>query len=359
VHPSFPGFLIALGLGAGSGLAAADTIRVYNWPEYIAADTIDRFEAETGIEVVYETFASNEVLNAVVTLGSTFYDVVVPTSTFLDRQVRADVYQPLDRAQIPNLAGLDADLVAKAARADPDNEHGAIYLWGTSGLGFNPAMVAERLGASAPTDSWALLFDPANAARLADCGITLLDSGSEVVPLALAYLGLPPDSTAPEHLAAAEATLAAIRPHLRGFDSETYMDGLADGSLCLALGWSGDVIAAREDAAPGIEIDYVVPREGTAVWFDMLAIPVEAPNPRGAHAFINFLLRPDVIAGITNSVYFPNAVRDALPLIDAAIRQDPAIYPDASRRGRLFPQPAPDTLGARDIARLWQRVRSG
>jgi putrescine transport system substrate-binding protein len=339
--------------------AAENAVRIYNWPDYIAEETLARFEAETGIEVIYDTFASNEALNDVVTLGTTFYDVVVPTSTFLDRQVRADVYQPLDRDLIPNLAGLDPDLVAKAARADTADEHGAIYLWGTSGLGFNRGMIRERLGPDAVTDSWALLFDPANASRLADCGISMLDSGSEVVPLVLAYLGLPPDSTAPDHLAAAEATLAAIRPYLRAFDSETYADALADGSICLALGWSGDVVGARETAHAGIAIDYTVPKEGTVAWFDMLAIPVEAPNPRAAHAFINFLLRPDVIAEITNAVYYANAVRGALPMIHEVIRQDPAIYPDASLRARLFPQPAYDTLGTREITRLWQRIRGG
>lgn len=349
----------AMPWAAQRGAADPSVLRVFNWPDYIAETTLERFEAETGIRVIYDTFDSNETLHEVVTLGTTFYDVVVPTSTFLERQVSAKVYQRLDRARLRNLAGLDPSLVEKAAMADPDNAHGAIYLWGTSGIGYNLAMVEARLGASAPTDSWALIFDPANAARLADCGISLLDSGYEVVPLVLAYLGRPPESTAPADLAAAEAALASIRPYLTAFDSEDYGAALAEGRLCAALGWSGDVIAAREAAPPGVPLAYAIPSEGTAVWFDMLAIPATAANPEGAHAFIDFLLRPDVIAEITNAVYFPNAVRAAYPLLEAAIRDDPAVYPQGRARARLFAQPAHDVIGAREVARLWARVRAG
>jgi putrescine transport system substrate-binding protein len=322
------GLFCGASLALSTGAAVADqarVLRVFNWPEYIAEDTLARFEAETGISVEYDTFESNETLHATVTLGTVHYDVVVPSSTFLRRQVKANVYRPLDRALVPNLAGLDPGVVAAAAAADPDSAHGAIYLWGTSGIGFNPAMVADRLGPDAPTDSWALVFDPENAARLADCGISLLDSGYEIVPLVLAWLGLPPESTTPAHLAAAEAALAAIRPHVRRFDGEAYIDALAD--------------------------------EGSAVWFDLLAIPIEARNAEDAHRFIDFLLRPEVIADITNTVYYPNAVAAALPLVDPEIRADPAVYPSPEDLARLFAQPDHDVAGARAVSRLWARIR--
>jgi putrescine transport system substrate-binding protein len=338
-----------------TGSDSHDVLRVYNWPEYIGADTLARFEAETGIRVIYETFDSNETLERSVTVGSTFYDVVVPSSPFFNRQVRAGVYRPLDPALVPNLRGLDPGLAVAAGIAG--NQHGAIYLWGTSGIGYNVDMIVERLGPEAPVTSWALVFDPANAERLADCGINLLDSGYEVVPMVLAYLGLPTDSTEPEHLAAAEAALAAIRPYVRSFDSEDYIDALAAGELCVSVAWSGDALMARARAPEDIRISYAIPEEGTAVFFDVLAIPVEAPNPRGAHAFIDFLLRPDVIAEITNTVYFPNAVPASLPLVTAFLRDDPAIYPDAAVRARLFPPPVHEVRGARGLNGLWSRIR--
>ncbi len=355
--------LIAAALGAGAALPAEahQVVRVYGWLDYFDPETFERFEAEaeTGIEVEYETFDSNEELHRRISLGDAGYDVVVPTSSFLRRQIVADLYAPLDRERIPNLAGLDPELMAAAAALDPGNAHAAIYLWGTNGIGFNAAMVGERLGADAPVDSWALVFEPENIARLADCGVTMLDSPSEIVPLALAYLGLPPDSSETEHLDAAAALLASVMPFVRDLDTAGYSNRLAAGEICVAIGWSGDVILARDEgASAGHGIAYSIPREGSMFWFDMLAIPADAPNPAGAHAFIDFVLRPAEIAASTDFTYFPNAVPASLPLVAPELRGDPAYYPDAKVRERLFPQPVHDARIARRLTRLWTGLRA-
>jgi putrescine transport system substrate-binding protein len=353
--------LIAAALGAAAAFPAVahGVVRVFGWPEYFDPTTFERFEAETGIAVEYETFDSSEELHARISLGDAGFDVVTPTSSFLRRQITADVYRPLDRALIPNLAALDPELMADAAVTDPGNLHGAIYLWGTNGIGYNVAMVAERLGADAPLDSWALVFDPATVARLADCGVTILDSPSEMVPLALAYLGLPPASTKETDLGRAAFLLGQVRPHLRDFDTAEYSYRLAAGEICVAVGWSGDVIFARDEGAKaGHEIAYSIPREGSMLWFDLLAIPADAPNPAAAHAFIDFVLRPAEIAASTSYTYFPNAVPESRRLVDPAVREDPVSYPSPEVRARLFPQPVHDARTARHLTRLWTRLRA-
>ena len=352
---------LALALAAGPA-AASGVVNVYNWSDYIGPETIAKFEAETGIRVVYDVYDSNEVLEAKLLAGNSGYDVVVPTSTYLQRQLPAGVYRPLDPALIPNLANLDPALMAEAAAADPGNEHAVIYLWGTNGVGFNPAKVAERLGADFEVTSWSLVFDPEIAAKLADCGISMLDSPAEMIPLALNYLGLPPESVDAGDLEAAGALLESVRPFVRYFHSSQYVSDLANGEICVAVGFSGDVFIAAERAEAagrGVEVVYVVPQEGGMIWFDLLAIPVDAPNPENAHAFIDFILRPEAIAEVTNHVFYPNAVPASAEFVDPAILADPAIYPDAAKMARLFPQPVHDARADRALTRLWTRVRTG
>jgi putrescine transport system substrate-binding protein len=341
---------------------ADEVVYVYNWSDYIAADTLERFTGETGIRVVYDVYDSNDVLEARMLAGSSGYDVVVPTSSYLARQIPAGVYMPLDFDQIPNADGLDEELMAAVARHDPGNEHSVIYAWGTNGIGWNVEMVHERIGEDGPTDSWDMVFDPEIASQLADCGISFLDSQSDMFPVALQYLGLDPMSTDTGDLEQAAELLESVRPHVRYFHSSQYISDLANGELCVAVGWSGDVLIAMdraEEAGRGIEIEYTIPVEGTIEWFDVMAIPVDAPNPENAHAFINFILRPDVIADITNYVFYPNAVPASLEYVDDEIAEDPSIYPPEEVMAKLFPSPVYDARTDRVMTRLWTRVRTG
>ena len=349
-------------LAAAPVLAQGNVVNVYNWSDYIAPDTIEKFEAETGIKVVYDVYDSNETLEAKLLAGSSGYDVVVPTSGYLRRQIQADVYLPLDKAQLPNLANMDPDLMAAAAVYDEDNAHAVIYMWLTTGIGYNKAKVAERLGADAPLDTWALIFDPANAAKLADCGIALLDSSSDILPSALAYLGLDPTSAEEEDMEQAAALIEAVRPHIRYFHSSQYISDLANGEICVAVGFSGDIFQAADravEAGNGIEIGYSIPKEGALLSFDMLAIPADAPHPENAHAFINFIMKPEITAAITNTVYYANANDPALALVDPEISGDSAIYPTEEVKANLFPAVTHDARTDRMITRLWTRVRTG
>ena len=354
----------------GTALAAAlaapafgqETLNIYNWSDYIAEDTIARFEEETGIDVVYDVYDSNDVLEARLLAGSSGYDIVVPTSSYLARQVQAGVYQPLDLEQIPNAEGLDPALMEAVAAHDPGNEHSVIYMWGTNGIGYNVDMVRERLGEDAPTDSWDLVFDPEVASQLADCGISFLDSSQDMFPVALQYLGLDPASTDPDELEQAAQLLESVRPHVRYFHSSQYISDLANGEICVAVGWSGDVMIAMDRAAEagrGVEIAYTIPKEGTIEWFDLMAIPADAPNPEAAHQFIDFVLRPDVIADITNYVFYPNAVPASAEGIEPEIREDTSIYPTQEVMANLFPSPVYDARADRMLTRLWTRVKTG
>ena len=355
--------LTALAVLAGlPALAQSNEIHVYNWSDYIAPDTIEKFEKATGIKVVYDVYDSNEVLEAKLLAGSSGYDVVVPTSQFLQRQIGAGVYQALDRSKLPNLANMDPELMEKAAAYDPGNEHAAIWMWGTTGIGYNAEAVEERLGADAPTDSWALVFDPQYAEKLKDCGISFLDSSSDMLPSALAYLGLDPTSSKAEDMEAAAALLMKVRPYVRYFHSSQYISDLANGEICVAVGFSGDVFIAADRAVQannGIEIAYLVPKEGAQQWFDMAAIPADAPNPEGALAFINFVMEPQIAADITNHVWYANANAASWPLIDPEISGDPSIFPPAEVRAKLFPTVAHDARTERLLTRLWTGLKTG
>ena len=355
----------ALLLAALPFAAAAEEPRlhVYNWSDYIAPDTIANFTKETGIEVTYDVYDGNEVLEAKLLAGHSGYDIVVPSaSPYMARQIAAGAYRALDKAKLPNLKNLDPQIMALAATADPRNAHGVPYLWSVTGIGYNKALVDHALGDTAPRDSLALLFDPAYAHKLAACGTALLDTPQEVVPAALAYLGRDPKSHDEGDLDRAIALLDAVRPYVRKFHSSQYINDLATGDICIALGYSGDVIQARNrarEAESGVDIAFRVPREGAQMSIDMLGIPADAAHPDNAHAFINYILRPDVIAAITNAVSYPNPNLTATPLVDPAIRDDPGIYPPESVKQLLYIDlPAPRSY-ERARTRAWTRIKSG
>jgi putrescine transport system substrate-binding protein len=345
--------------------AAAEekALAIYNWSDYIAPDTIAKFEAETGIKVTYDVYDSNEVLEAKLLAGSSGYDLVVPSfSPFMIRQIKAGVYQKIDKAKLKNYGNLDKAILERAAKGDPGNEYAVPYLWGTTGIGYNVEKVKAALGPQAPVDSLALLFDPKKAEKLAPCGISLLDTPQEIFPAALAYLGKDPLSRDVKDIDAAAAVVQKIRPSIRKFHSSQYINDLANGDLCVAFGYSGDVIQARsraEEAKNGVEIKYTIPKEGAMIWVDMMGIPKDAPHPGNAHRFIDYILRPEVIAAITNTVGYPNPNALATELVDEEIREDPSIYPPEAVRAKLFfDEPATGDFERRRT-RAWTRVKSG
>jgi putrescine transport system substrate-binding protein len=335
-------------------------VHVYNWTDYMDPYALQRFTAETGIKVRYDVYDSLETLEAKLLTGKSGYDVVVPTSepTF-SRLARAGGLLKLDRARLPHLAGLDPKLMAHVASSDPGNVYGAIYLWGTVGIGINLAKV-KALDPEAPLDSWDLLFKPEHARKLARCGITLLDSAIDVVPSVLKYLGKSPDSTDAADLAAVEATLKAIRPYIRNFAGGDAVDSLASGETCVAMNYSGDVIqaAARADEAKRDAVRYIAPKEGAQLWFDMLAIPADAPHPVEALALIDFLLRPEVMAGITNQVRYPNAVPASVAGVDKDVAGNPDVYPPPEKLARMFTVSATDAATAKARSRMWARFKA-
>src|SRR5690554_6184752 len=354
----------AIALGSLNPAAEAQgTLNVYNWSDYIAEDTIANFEAETGISVNYDVYDSNAVVEAKLLAGSSGYDLVVPTAVpYLERQIEAGVYMPLDRSKIPNWDNQDPELLEPVGeRADPGNEHAAIYMWGTNGFGYNVKAVEERIP-DAPVDSYAMLFEPEILEQLADCGVAFLDEASEVFPVLLHHLGYEPYDEDPDALAAAEERMMELRPHIRYFHSSQYINDLANGEICLAYGWSGDVFQARdraEEAGQGVEIAYTIPKEGTILWYDMLAIPADAPNPDAAHAFINYLLEPEVIADITNYVVYANAVPDSLEFVDPEIAEDPAVFPNEGVMAQMYSAEIISPRHERLRTRAWTRVRTG
>jgi len=343
--------------------AEAPRLHIYNWSDYIAPATIANFTKETGIAVTYDVYDGNEVLEAKLLAGRSGYDIVVPSAApFMARQIAAGAYLPLDKAKLPNLGNLDPRMLALAETADPGNRHGVPYLWSVTGLGYNAAMLDRALGHAVPRDTLALLFDPEIARKLARCGIVVLDTPQEVIPAALNYLGIDRNSRDIADLDRAAALIERVRPYIRRFHSSQYINDLAAGDMCLALGYSGDVIQARNrarEAGSPVEIAFRMPREGAQMAIDMLGIPKDAPHPDNAHRFINYILRPEVIAEITNGVSYPNPNLAATPLVDPEIRDDPGIYPPESVRRLLYlDEPAPRAY-ERARTRVWNRVKSG
>jgi putrescine transport system substrate-binding protein len=355
--------ILALGASLLAGPAMAQgVVNIYNWSDYIAEDTLAKFTAETGITANYDVFDSNELVEAKLLAGNSGYDVVVPSGFFVERQINAGIFQKLDKSKLPNLVNMDPHVMEQTAAHDPGNQYAVDYMWGTTGLGYNTAKLTERLGANAALDSWDLLFKPEIVAKLADCGVTILDAPAEVYASALNYLGLDPNSESEADLAKAEALLTAIRPYVRYYHSSQYIDDLGNGEVCLSLGYSGDVFiaqAAAADANQGNEVAYVIPTEGALQWFDLFAIPADARNVDNAHAFINFMLRPDIAAANTNYVYYASGNAAALPLIDDAVKQDPAIYPSPEVAAKLFNLKAHSPNYDELLTRSWTRVKTG
>jgi putrescine transport system substrate-binding protein len=336
-------------------------LNVYNWTDYIDPAALERFKKETGITVHYDVYDSLETLEAKMLTGHSGYDIIVPTAEpALSRLIGSGALLPLDKKKIPNLAGLDPALMKRVSTSDPGNKFAAIYLWGTIGLGEIPSKL-KALAPDAPLDSWDLLFKPENAKSVAGCGITMMDSATDVIPSVLRYLHHSPDSADPKDLADVERTLMAIRPYIRTFAAGGAVEALAAGESCLVFDYSGDVIQASGRAAEAKRdpVTYVAPREFTQLWFDTLAVPKDAPHPELAFQFINFLLQPDVIAGITNVVHYPNAVPASRSKIDAAIQNDPNVYPPPEALARSFTVSAVSQAANRARTRLWARFKAG
>jgi len=349
---------------ADKASAVADTGKVLNlyiWSDYLAADTLSSFEKQTGIKVHVAYFDTNETLETKLLAGSSGYDVVVPTASYFERQIKAGVYLTLDKSKLPNLKNMDPQLMSKVALHDPGNAHGIIYTWGTNGIGYNEKMVKELLP-DTPLDSWRLVFDPAVASKVAKCGISVLDSPAEVMRGVYSYLGKDPNSQSPDDLVRGEAVLTKIRPYIRNINSSEYIEALANGDLCIAVGYNGDVMQARDrahDANKGIEIKYFVPKEGSILWFDMLAIPKDAPDPDSAYAYLNYIMTPQVIADISNFKRYANANAASQPLVLPSVRDDPGIYPPPEQRQKLAVQLADSADQTRAITRIWQKFKTG
>jgi putrescine transport system substrate-binding protein len=356
------GLAAALMLAACGGPVArpAGELNIYNWSDYIDPALIDQFSRETGVKVRYDTFDSNEVLETKVLQGATGYDLVVPSNHNLPRYIAAGAVQPLDKAALPNLKNLDPAVVSRMQAFDPGQTYAVPYMQGTIGIGYNVDAVAKRLGK--PVDSWAVVFDPANLAKLQDCGVYFLDASEDIYAVALHYLGKDPNSKAPADYAQATDLLAKARPYVRKFHSSAYIDALANGDICAAVGYSGDVLQAKARAAEarnGVKLAYAIPKEGSQVWYDLFVIPADAPHAANAHRFLDFMLRPEVIAKASNHTRYANANGPAKALVDPAIRDDPNVYPPLEVAKRLFVTTTKDQALLREVNRQWTRVLTG
>jgi len=337
-------------------------LNVYNWADYIDPSVISAFEKEYGIRVNYDVYDSNDQLETKLLTGHANYDVVVPGAAFLERDIKAGVYQKLDKAELPNLKNLDPEAPRDMAVYDPGNQYGVVYTWlTTAGIGYDVAKISARL-ADAPVDSWRMLYDPAALAKFQDCGVSVLDAPDDVLSTVLAFLGKDPNSESPDDLKAAERVLLSIRPYVRYVDSAEYFERLANGEICVALSWAGDVATARERAKAAGKatlIAYSIPKEGTVEFYDVLAIPADAPHPGNAHLFINYLLRPDVAARNSNATNYATPVVAAIASIRDTLRNDPGVYPPREVWPRLAPQRAHSHAFTRLLNRTWTRFKTG
>jgi len=346
---------------AAAAAAEEKVLNVYNWSDYIDPAVIEGFQKQTGIAVRYDVFDSNEVLETKLLAGNSGYDVVVPSAYFLERQIQAGVFRKLDRSLLPNMGNLDEGLRASVAAHDPRNEHGVIYMWGTTGIGFDADKIRSIMP-DAPTDSWSLVLDPEIVSKFKDCGVSFLDDPTDMVGTVLLWLGKQPNSESEQDLQLAEEALLKIRPYIRSIHSSQYIEDLANGEVCIAVGYSGDVLQARDraaESAKAIDIRYVIPREGALMWFDTLAIPADAAHPVNAHAFINYLLRPEVAAANSNFVNYATANVAALPLVNQELRNDAGIYPTPEVKDRLQPNLAKSAEFTRLLNRSWTRFVTG
>jgi len=336
-------------------------LNVYNWSDYVAADTLANFEKETGIKVRYDVYDSMQMLEAKLLAGQSGYDVVFPSLTpFLAQQIKAGIYQPLDRPKLSNYAGLSPTILKTMSKNDPENAYSVPYMVAATGIGINVEKVKAALGA-VPEGSGDLLFSPEVTAKLKQCGISLLDDPVDVFPAVLAWLGKDPTSQDPADLATAMEALQKIRGNLKYIHSSSYINDLANGDLCVAQGYGGDLIQARDrakEAGNGVEILALLPKEGTAFVIDTMAIPKDAPHPNNAHIFINYMMRPDVVAAITNTTGYANAVPASLEKVDEAIKSDPFIYPSDEERAKGFSVPPAEKDYERERTRAWATLKT-
>ncbi|AVB28165.1 polyamine ABC transporter substrate-binding protein [Pseudomonas syringae] len=353
--------LAAAGLTLTLGAQAKSTVHIYNWSDYIGKTTLTDFEATTGIKPMYDVFDSNETLEAKLLAGRTGYDVVVPSNHFLGKQIKAGAFQKLDKSLLPNYKNLDPALLKRLEKNDPGNQYAVPYLWGTNGIGYNVEKVKAVLGVD-KIDSWAVLFEPENIKKLSSCGVAFLDSADEMLPAVLNYLGLDPNSTKEADYKEAEAKLMAIRPYVTYFHSSKYITDLANGDICVAAGFSGDVFQAKaraEEAGKGVKLAYSIPKEGGNLWFDMLAIPADSKNIKQASAFINYMLDPRVIAKVSDEVGYANPNPASGEFMDQKIRTDAAVYPPQEVLDRLFVNSELPLKVQRLMTRSWTKVKSG
>jgi putrescine transport system substrate-binding protein len=358
-------FIAAIFLFATLLPAAAQderVVNVYNWSDYIDPKVLDDFTKETGIKVQYDTFDANETLETKLLAGKSGYDVVVPTAYFLERQIKGGVFQKLDKGKLKNLGNVWPDIAKRLVVYDPGNQFAVNYMWGTTGIGYNAKAMRERLGPEGKIDSWDIIFKPENLAKFRDCGIHMLDSADDILPAALHFLGLNPNSNDPKELEKAGELLTKIRPLVRKFHSSEYLNALAGGEICLVVGWSGDIKQSQRRAAEaknGVEIGYAIPKEGAQMFFDNLAIPRDAKHVDEAHAFIDYLLRPEIAARNTNFVAYANGNLASQKFIDKSVLDDKGIYPDAATMDRLYTVGARDQKSQRFVNRLWTKIKTG
>ncbi|WP_412064579.1 polyamine ABC transporter substrate-binding protein [Rhizobium sp. SYY.PMSO] len=346
---------------AAAAQAEDKVVNIYNWSDYIDNSILEDFTKETGIKVVYDTFDQNETLETKLLAGKTGYDVVVPTAYFLQRQIKAGVFQKLDKSKLPNLSNMWDTVQQRIATYDPGNQYAIDYMWGTSGVGYNVDKVKQILGTDAAPDI-DVIFDPKLAAKFKDCGIYVLDSPTDVIPAALRYLGLDPNSTKQEDFKKAEDLLTAIRPFVRKFHSSEYINALANGDICIAFGYSGDVLQARNRAAEaknGVNIGYSIPTKGAQMWFDVMAIPADAPHVEEAHIFLNYIMKPEVIAKASDATTYANGNKASQQFVSKDVLDDPAVYPTDEVREKLFTLTPWDSKTQRLATRLWTKVTTG
>jgi putrescine transport system substrate-binding protein len=354
--------LLPLALLVATPAAAQDkVVNIYNWSDYIDPAMLEKFTAETGIRVVYDNYDNNEIVETKLLAGGSGYDVVVPTASNIARQIQAGTLATLDKSKIPNLVHQWDVITERLAKYDAGNEHAVNYMWGTSGIGYNVAKIKAAMP-DAPVDSWDMIFNPEVVSKFKDCGVELLDTPEDMIPAALNYLKLDPDAKDKESLEKAGALLESIRPYILKFHSSDYIDALANGDICLAVGYSGDIYMAKnraEEAGAGVEIEYVIPKEGALMWFDSFVMPKDAPHPDEAYAFINFMLTPEVAAANSNFVFYANGSKDAQPLVEKEILEDPAIYPDEATLKLLYTTTPYDARTQRTVTQIWTTVKTG
>ncbi len=356
---------LALGvatLGVGDGASAEERqLNIYNWADYIGPDTIKDFEQETGIKVIYDNFDSYEALDAKILTGGSGYDIIFPDNTLAYHHIKAGLYKPLDKSKLPNFKNLDPFVLEQLAAVDPGNAHVVPYMWWTNGVVYNPDQVKQRMP-DAPIDSLALVFDPKVVAKFKDCGVIFLDSPGDMFGLALRYLGKDPNSNDPADIKAAADLMSAVRPSVQRFDNVAQINALAAGDACISVNWSGatmQAIARAAEVGSKVKLEYAVPKEGANIGFDGMAIPADAPHPAEALEFLNYMLRPDVIAKVTAYINYASANQESLSLLDGGVRNNPVLFPSEAARKTLYPSIPRDENGLAEMNRAWTLVKTG